>query len=166
MGLILVLGGTRSGKSEVAERLAGRERQVTFIATGVADPDDHELAERIAQHRRARSERWATVEVGPDDDLPALIAATAGPILLDSLGTWLAAQAGMEADGDELTAALADRPDATVVVSDEVGLGVHPSTAAGRQFRDRLGRLNRTVAARAERVLLVVAGRPLELDEP
>jgi adenosylcobinamide kinase/adenosylcobinamide-phosphate guanylyltransferase len=165
VGLILVLGGTRSGKSEVAERVAGLDRPVTYLATGVSSPDDAEFAERVALHRQARPDHWETVEVGPEDELVALVATTGGALLLDSLGTWLAVQPGFRVDGDLLAGALADRSEPTVVVSDEVGLGVHPSTAQGRQYRDALGSLNRAVAARADRVLLIVAGRVLELDE-
>jgi adenosylcobinamide kinase/adenosylcobinamide-phosphate guanylyltransferase len=77
----------------------------------------------------------------------------------------LAVQPDFSAEGDELAGALADRSEPTVVVSDEVGLGVHPSSAEGRQFREALGSLNRAVATRADRVLLIVAGRALELGE-
>ena len=165
MGLILVLGGTRSGKSDVAARLAGVDRPVTYLATGVPSPDDAEFAQRVALHRQARPDLWKTVEVAPDDDLVTLVATIDGALLLDSLGTWLAVQPDFSAEGDELAGALADRSEPTVVVSDEVGLGVHPSSAEGRQFREALGSLNRAVATRADRVLLIVAGRALELGE-
>ena len=90
--------------------------------------------------------------------------AAAGAVLVDSLTTWVAAAPGFDVDGDGLCAALAGRPDEVVVVSDEVGLGVHPSTETGRRFRDCLGVLNQAVAEVADRVLLVVAGRVLPLD--
>jgi adenosyl cobinamide kinase/adenosyl cobinamide phosphate guanylyltransferase len=82
------------------------------------------------------------------------------------LGTWLAGFADFAPDTAQLCAALQQRPGDTVVVSDEVGLGVHPSSEVGRQFRDALGGVNRSVADFADRVLLVVAGRVLELDLP
>jgi adenosyl cobinamide kinase/adenosyl cobinamide phosphate guanylyltransferase len=86
-----------------------------------------------------------------------------GSLLIDSLGGWLAACDDLKADGPGLAFALRDRPGDAVVVSDEVGLGVHPSSDVGRRFRDALGDVNRAVADVADRVLLVVAGRVLEL---
>ena len=84
-------------------------------------------------------------------------------MLVDALGTWVAAHDDLAVDTPALVAAL-QRPGATVVVSDEVGLGVHPSSEVGRRFRDVLGDVNRAVADVADEVLLVVAGRVLPLD--
>ena len=86
-----------------------------------------------------------------------------GTALVDSLGPWLAGLPGMATDPAPLCTALTRRAGDTVVVSEEVGLGVHPSSEAGRQFRDSLGTINQAVAAVADRVVLVVAGRGLEL---
>jgi adenosyl cobinamide kinase/adenosyl cobinamide phosphate guanylyltransferase len=163
--ITLVLGGTRSGKSEVAERLAGQlGGAVTYVATGTAtDPD---MAARIARHRARRPAGWSTVEVEADSaaTLPAVLSGLAGAVLVDSLGTWLAASPDLAPDGPALCAALAGRAGSTVLVSEEVGLGVHAPTALGRRFADALGTLNREVADAADRVLLVVAGRVLPLD--
>lgn len=160
--ITLVLGGARSGKSEVAERLAGGGA-VVYLATGTAtDPD---MAARIDDHRARRPPHWCTVECGADL-VAALRAHPDGTALVDALGTWLAAAPGFDADVAGLVAALRDRPGDTVVVSEEVGMGVHPSTEAGRRFRDALGALNRAVADVADRVLLVVAGRVLPLEKP
>ena len=159
--ITLVLGGSRSGKSAVAEQLVGRHPDpVTYVATMVLG-DDPDLAGRVAVHRRRRPSTWATVEAGPElaDSLQAL----AGTVLVDSLGPWLSAQPGMAVDAGALCAALVERHGDTVVVSDEVGLGVHPSSAAGRRFRDGLGALNQAVASVADRAYLVVAGRALPL---
>ena len=158
--ITLVLGGARSGKSDVAERLAGLGRAVTYIATGVVTDPDMEI--RIAAHRDRRPPTWATVEAGRD--LPRALRAARGPVLVDSLGTWLAGFEDFAADADELVSALTDRADHTVVVSEEVGLGVHPSTEIGRRFRDALGLVNQRVAAVADDVVLVVAGRVLRLE--
>ncbi len=161
--ITLVLGGARSGKSAVAERLAARAGQpVTYVATATegTDPD---LDARIVAHRARRPRSWATTEAGAD--LPATIRALAGTVLVDSLGPWLAAKPGMAVDASELCRTLVERPGATIIVSDEVGLGVHPSTELGRAFRDALGTLNQSVAAVSDSVLLVVAGRTLTLDD-
>jgi adenosylcobinamide kinase/adenosylcobinamide-phosphate guanylyltransferase len=160
--ITLVLGGARSGKSELAERLVERSGQaVTYVATGVAT--DGEMAARIAIHRSRRPQDWRTIEVG--NDLASAVAELPGSVLVDSLGTWLARLDEFEDDFVRLASALAARPGDTVVVSDEVGLGVHPSSEVGRQFRDALGQLNRTVAHAADEVLLVVAGRVIRLEE-
>lgn len=156
----LVLGGARSGKSEVAERLAGEH--VTYVATGApAGDDDADWAQRVARHRARRPSTWQTVEAGAD--LAACLRTAAGTALVDSLGTWVARAEGFAVDVAALHDAMVARNGDTVLVSDEVGLGVHPSTETGRRFRDALGEVNRLVAKDADEVLLVVAGRTLTL---
>jgi adenosyl cobinamide kinase/adenosyl cobinamide phosphate guanylyltransferase len=158
--ITLVLGGTRSGKSEVAESLAADAAEgVTYVATG--SPSDPDMAERIAAHRARRPAGWATVEA--TTDLPDVLAAVDGPAIVDSLGTWVAAHADLRPDAAGLCRSLGGRPADTIVVSEEVGLGVHAPTEAGRRFADALGELNRAVAEIADDVLLVVAGRVLPL---
>lgn len=160
--ITLVLGGARSGKSAVAEQLAARlSSSVTYIATGTADDDD--MAARIEAHRARRPAHWETVELVATDDLVPTLRATTGPVLLDALGTWLARAAAFRVDTDGLCDSLRRRHGDSVVVSEEVGLGVHPSSEAGRHFRDELGLLNRRVADLADDVLFVVAGRVLPL---
>lgn len=154
--ITLVLGGARSGKSGVAESLAeDASNTVTYLATGVVGADA-DFARRIAEHRRRRPATWATLECGAA--LAEALAGVEGTVVVDALGTWLAAHDDFEVDVGALLDALEARSGDSIVVSDEVGLGVHPETAAGRAFRDALGRLNQAVAARADTVLLVVAG--------
>jgi adenosyl cobinamide kinase/adenosyl cobinamide phosphate guanylyltransferase len=173
--ITLVLGGTRSGKSLVAERLVlAHPGPLTYVATGAAT--DPEMAARIERHRGRRDPRWVTVEAGADLGR-ALRAAPATPTLVDSLGTWVAGQpeftsdAAVDPEGwagrlDDLCAALGERATATVLVTDEVGMGVHPETEVGRRFRDVLGLVNQRVAAVSDEALLVVAGRVIRLEPP
>lgn len=133
---------------------------MTYLATGWAD--DEAMAARIDAHRRRRPSTWTTLEV-TGHQLPAALLATPGTVLLDALGTWLAGFDDFAVDPDPLCRALIGRSGDTVVVSDEVGLGVHPETAVGLAFRDALGTLNQAVAAVADRTVLVVAGRALAL---
>jgi len=165
--ITLVLGGTRSGKSAVAEELAARHGPpVTYVATMVP-AGDADLEARVAAHRRRRDPAWTTVDAG--DDLVGLLVTLPGTVLVDSLGPWVARALGSQdagADGAALCAALGRRPGDTVVVSDEVGMAVHPSTEDGRRFQDALGAVNHAVSAAADRVYLVVAGRPLALPGP
>jgi adenosyl cobinamide kinase/adenosyl cobinamide phosphate guanylyltransferase len=162
--ITLVLGGTRSGKSAVAEDLAARHgRPVTYVATMVP-VGDADLEARVAAHRRRRDPAWVTVDAG--DDLAGLLVFLQGTVLVDSLGPWVArglAAPDGGADAASLCAALRSRSGDTVLVSDEVGMAVHPSTQDGRRFQDALGAVNHDVSAAADRVYLVVAGRPLAL---
>ena len=161
--ITLVLGGARSGKSEIAERLAGRHPSpVFYFATATVEGDD-DLAARVAEHQHRRPSDWKTIEAGRD--LPTALRSTPlGTALVDALGPWVAQHDDFRIDTTALLAALGARSGDTVVVSEEVGLGVHPSTEAGRHFRDALGALNRAIADVADEVLLVVAGRVLPLD--
>ena len=165
--IVVVLGGARSGKSRVAEELAVRlPEPVTFVATALPETlaADAEMAARVAAHQARRPSGWRTVEAGRD--LVSAVASAEGTVVVDGLGTWVAAQPEFRADADELCRALVERRGDSVVVSDEVGLGVHPSSDAGRRFRDALGEVNQAVAAIADEVLLVVAGHALRLEKP
>jgi adenosyl cobinamide kinase/adenosyl cobinamide phosphate guanylyltransferase len=159
--ITLVLGGARSGKSEVGEQIAASLPQpVTYLATAVPG-DDADFVARIAAHKDRRPSSWLTIEAG--SELIGVLAGTEGTVLVDSLGTWVSATPDFEIDGPGLCWALRSRSGSTVIVSEEVGLGVHPSTAVGGRFRDVLGTLNQSVSAAADEVLLVVAGRSLRL---
>ena len=177
MSLQLVIGGTRSGKSAHAERLAAAAGlAVRYVAT--ADGADPELAERIGAHRARRPASWVTVEAGD-----ALGEAIAGGecVVLDGLGAWIAGllhRAGAFDEPsepalvrvraqvrDELEAVLsAGRTGATViVVAEDAGGGVLPPHAASRAWLDLLGEATQRLAAAAERADLVVAGRAIPL---
>jgi adenosyl cobinamide kinase/adenosyl cobinamide phosphate guanylyltransferase len=158
--LTLLLGGARSGKSELAESMCVGD-DVAYVATGEATDDD--MSARIAAHKLRRPPAWTTLECGPDL-IGAIRAIDAHrTVLVDSLGTWVARTDGFAADGVALAEALRCRTGTTVVVSEEVGLGVHPETEVGRLWRDALGDVNRAVAGVADEVLLVIAGRTIVL---
>ncbi|NJP90746.1 bifunctional adenosylcobinamide kinase/adenosylcobinamide-phosphate guanylyltransferase [Nonomuraea sp. FMUSA5-5] len=167
----LLLGGARSGKSAAAELRLAAEPYVTYVATGPDGAGDGEWAARVRAHRERRPPHWDTAET---TDLAGTIRAATMPLLVDGLGTWLAAvfdehgawegdRAPVAARCDDLVAAWRQAPEPVVAVSDEVGMGVVPATASGRAFRDALGRLNERLAAESEYVALVVAGRLIEL---
>jgi adenosylcobinamide kinase/adenosylcobinamide-phosphate guanylyltransferase len=187
MSRVLVLGGSRSGKSAHAEQLLEGWDDVTYLATSRVDDTDTEWAARVAVHRARRPAHWRTVETTAPSEL-----VRAGAVLVDSVTTWVAAlmdetgiwdvaeDAGAHAADRSPAAAvaarerLAERIDAlvsnwvmtpahVVAVSDEVGLGVVPETRAGRLFRDTLGTVNQRLAATADEVWFVVAGLPQRL---
>jgi adenosyl cobinamide kinase/adenosyl cobinamide phosphate guanylyltransferase len=162
--ITLVIGGARSGKSAIAEDLARRTgAPVTYLATSAVSPGDASMAARVAAHRDRRPDEWATVEVGRDD-VASTVRATSGMVLLDSLTAWVAGAPGFAVDVASLCSALAETKADAVLVTDEVGFGVSPSTTAGNEFRDALGLVNSAVAEAADEVLLVIAGRVLRLD--
>ncbi|MBV6696152.1 bifunctional adenosylcobinamide kinase/adenosylcobinamide-phosphate guanylyltransferase [Kitasatospora aureofaciens] len=173
----LLLGGARSGKSTKAEQLLAGHPDVLYVATGGTRDGDAEWAQRVALHRERRPASWRTAETC---DLETVLADTAdpAPVLVDCLALWLTSAMdecgawddAVWADGGEaavqrrceaLAAAWERTGRQVVAVSNEVGMGVVPATAAGRRFRDTLGRLNMAVADASERVLLVVAGQVL-----
>jgi len=162
--ITLVLGGARSGKSRYAETLVAAEAPPwIYVATGEALDD--EMAQRIAEHRARRDERWQTVEA--PRDLAGALAAMPAPsaVLVDCMTLWLSnlmlAGCDVEAGMAGVEAALGRRQGATVLVSNEVGSGIVPDSALARRFRDLQGSLNQRLAARADRVVLLVAGLPL-----
>lgn len=172
---LLVLGGVRAGKSAYAvaraEALGGR---VAFVAT--AEPGDAEMTGRIERHRASRPAGWRTVEAPV-----ALAEALAGlqgqadAVVLDCLTLWVSNLFSRApempdhrflAEAGRLTDLIGRRPFDLVVVSNEVGWGVHPESALGRRFRDALGLVNQAVARVADEVVLLVAGCPLWLKQP
>jgi adenosylcobinamide kinase / adenosylcobinamide-phosphate guanylyltransferase len=169
-----VLGGARSGKSAEAERRLSAFPHVVYVATGGTREGDGEWAARVRAHRERRPASWRTEETC---DLVPLLSEDGPPLLIDCLALWLThamdavgawddgrwAESGAAELGERIGALLAAvrRTRRTVVaVSNEAGSGVVPATAAGRRFRDELGRLNAGFAAECEHVLLVVAGLP------
>ena len=162
--IVLVLGGTRSGKSEVAERVAAMLPQpVTYVATASVDGDP-DFARRVAAHRARRPATWRTVDA--PENLEHCVREISGTVLVDSTGTWIASTPDFGVDVDALRDACLERSGDTVIVGEEVGLAVHPPTEVGRRFADALGNCNRRLADVADRVLLVVAGRTIDLGPP
>jgi adenosyl cobinamide kinase/adenosyl cobinamide phosphate guanylyltransferase len=168
--LVVLLGGARSGKSARAVELAaGRGGPVTFVATGEAGDD--EMAARIEAHRASRPASWTTLEEPLDLGSALAAARSDATVVVDCLSLWVAnalergdSDAEVEEQARAAAAAAAGRSGLTVAVSNEVGLGIVPSTALGRRYRDVLGRVNATWVAAADEAALVVAGRSLHLE--
>ncbi len=159
--LVFVIGGARSGKSSFAEaRIKALPTPWLYIATGQAFDD--EMRARIARHQAERGAGWTTIEA-PHDLAGALRDAPVdAPVLVDCLTLWLTnrllAEADLTRERAELVAALVARRAPTVVVSNEVGLGIVPDNTLSRRFRDEAGFLHQAVAAAAAEVHLMVAG--------
>lgn len=169
--LTLLIGGARSGKSTLAVEIGRRfGGDVVFLATAEAFDDD--LTARIERHRVERP-AWTTVEE-PTDVAGALTSMPADAlVLLDCLTVWIGnlVHANLSDDAIEehsrrAVAAVSARQGPTVVITNEVGFGLHPESALGRRYRDLLGRINQQWAAAAATTLLVVAGRAVRLNDP
>lgn len=172
-GLVLVLGGARSGKSRHAEgEIERHPAPWTYVATadlGFGGGRDAEMEARVAHHRARRGAGWETTEAPLD--LANCLAGLppARPVLVDCLTLWLTnhllAEHDLDAQAEALEAALAARTGPTVCVANEVGFGIVPDNALARRFRDAAGLLNQRLARRARKVVLVVAGLPLIVKE-
>ncbi|SHE69504.1 adenosylcobinamide kinase /adenosylcobinamide-phosphate guanylyltransferase [Ferrithrix thermotolerans DSM 19514] len=168
--LTLVLGGTRSGKSAYAETILARAGGVTYVAPTQLGKDDRELLRRVQRHRERRPDTWHTHEVIDLEELVGfLYQKQRYPVLLDSFGS-LVARAMEDWDEEGARAyllsvieAIVRSGNSHVVVSEEVGLSLHPLTKVGRDFVDLLGMCNQRIAKSAKDVVLIVAGLPLVL---
>lgn len=177
--LTFILGGARSGKSAYAQQLAEkRDGRVTFVATATAG--DEEMRARIARHRSERPAAWSTREI-PHGIAAALQTAAlqADIVLLDCITMLVsnllfldgadepdesAAMLRVDTEIDGLLALIENDSAEWIVVSNEVGLGLVPPTPLGRIYRDLLGRANQVLAARAEKVIWMVAGIPVPIE--
>jgi adenosylcobinamide kinase/adenosylcobinamide-phosphate guanylyltransferase len=167
----LILGGARSGKSALAERLASSFDEVVYIAT--AQALDGEMSERIAHHRARRPAQWACIE--EPLALAETLRARAAPgrcLLVDCLTLWLSNLLGAadesvwERERSALLSALPGLDGTVLLVSNEVGLGVIPMGELTRRYVDEAGRLHQALGQVCERVVFVAAGLPLVLKGP
>ena len=169
---LLVLGGARSGKSRHAlEQARQGGPRVAFLATARAL--DGDMASRIARHRAERPPRWTTIE--EPHEVPAACRRAARShdlVVIDCVTVWVSNlmergddDAVVLAAADDLAKLLRERLVSVILVSNEVGEGVHPPTELGRRFRDLLGLVNQRLAAAADRVTLMVAALPLTVKD-
>ncbi len=170
MALTLLIGGARAGKSRIASRLAGEAGDDVYVIA-TAEALDDEMSARIAIHRAERPPAWTVVEE-PIELREALERVPErAAVIIDCLTLWVANLIGRNASDDHIAAeteacaaAAAARRGTSVVVTNEVGAGIVPAAAVARRYRDVLGRVNSVWAHEADRALLVVAGRTLELE--
>ena len=163
----LILGGARSGKSALAERLAlASAREVIYLATATAG--DGEMSERIRHHQSRRPSHWLLVEEPLELAATLQTHASANTtILVDCLTLWLANLLAAETEGlfqqqrDALLSCLPSLSGRILFVSNEVGMGIVPMGELTRRFVDEAGRLHQDLAQICDRVTMVVAGLPL-----
>ncbi|OJV12365.1 MAG: adenosylcobinamide kinase/adenosylcobinamide phosphate guanyltransferase [Dyadobacter sp. 50-39] len=165
--IIYVTGGVRSGKSRFAMDLALRKSaSPVYVATSKIWDED--FAERVKRHRDERGPEWTSLESERDIHLLPLAGKVA---VIDCVTLWLANLfAASEYDVEKSLAAFKTEVDALaaidatlIIISNEIGMGVHAETAAGRKFTDLQGWANQYVAAAAQEAILMVSGLPLTL---
>ena len=174
MSRILIVGGARAGKSRYALQCAedvvskkgesGVER--VFVAT--AQRSDAEMSARIDRHRSERDAAWRTVEEPLDIcDVMLEECRRRSVVVVDCLTLWLnnlmLHDRDVDAEVERLASCLGEIDGDLIIVSNELGLGLVPDTALGRVYRDAHGVMNRVVAEKCDRVVLMVAGLPIML---
>ena len=171
MSTTLIIGGARSGKSDLALEIARKwGRAVTFIAT--AEARDDEMRKRIAQHQAERDSAWITLEAPIEVAEAISNTPEENLIILDCLTLWVSnlfdrgIEPEAEARARQAGAALGRRTTPSLVITNEVGSGIVPDNAAARAYRDLLGSINSIFAADSREVLLVAAGRVSPLKKP
>ncbi|NNN19717.1 MAG: adenosylcobinamide kinase/adenosylcobinamide phosphate guanyltransferase [Acidimicrobiaceae bacterium] len=168
-GKYIFLGGTRSGKSYLAEQaIATRHSQICYVATAPrawisSDPD---FAARVAEHQKRRGANWQTLELARPEDLYELIEKAQIPTLVDSVGGWIAHDDVFVPDFGRLEAAIRSCRAPLSFVAEEAGLAVHPKSQAARRYVDLLGQTNQAIAKCVDRVFFVAAGTATELFTP
>ncbi|MBN2534100.1 MAG: bifunctional adenosylcobinamide kinase/adenosylcobinamide-phosphate guanylyltransferase [Spirochaetales bacterium] len=175
--IIFITGGARSGKSDAAVKLASLYgEKVIYIATGYAG--DEEMKQRIEAHKKQRPSSWITVEAetGVGKELSYLGENTDAVILdcLTMLTSNILLKKDMKKNGEAGEKRIKEELDilldecsrkraSCIIVSNEVGMGIVPATGIGRLYRDVLGKVNKYIAAKADRVLLMISGLAVDV---
>ena len=167
--VILFLGGARSGKSAFAENIASSFDKVAYIAT--AEAIDDEMIERIEQHRSVRPSNWATYEVdGGLSETFEKAAEGVEAVIIDCMTVYIGRRMYKIANDNEIVEEIVEVIKAAsssgktvLIVSNEVGMGVVPEYPVGRRYRDLLGVINQRIAALSDKVILTIAGIPLDI---
>lgn len=170
-GFSLLVGGARSGKSDLAVKL-GEVWSGDVIVAATAEPSDDDMERRINRHQHDRPVGWGLIE-SPMLSADDVVAVEPGALLIVDCITMLVnnmmfadkTEAQIDKHASILSHAFVSRTDPTIVITNEVGLGVHPETELGRHYRDVLGRFNQRLAARAQTTLFVAAGKVTPLEQ-
>lgn len=168
-GKYIFLGGTRSGKSLIAEQVISLGRDaVCYLATAPRKwtESDSEFKVRVAEHQLRRGASWQTVELSAPGDLYGFISNAKIPTVIDSIGSWIASEVNFRPDPLRLIEAIEDCRAPLSFVAEEAGMSIHPAQEVARAYIDALGEINQAIASIVDRAFLVVAGRITELFVP
>ncbi|MDE0844852.1 MAG: bifunctional adenosylcobinamide kinase/adenosylcobinamide-phosphate guanylyltransferase [Actinomycetota bacterium] len=171
-GFTFLTGGARSGKSRLAQEIANSsESSVCFIAT--AEALDEDMATRITQHQNDRPAHWSTKEAPIEINNALLNVDKNHVVIIDCLTLWVSNLLSAEFSSSailrksaEALASIRNRNAPTIVVSNEVGLGIVPGNELSRTYRDVLGSVNQSFAGNSDQAFLTVAGLLLPLQHP
>lgn len=168
--IIFIIGGARSGKSRHALKLANGKK-IAFIAT--CQPLDKEMKKRIALHKKARPLNWQTFE--EFHDIPALLKKIGNKfdvILIDCLTLLITNlllkkynSGEIENEIKKILSVLKTIKAKSIIVSNELGLGIVPRNKLAREFRDIAGRVNQIAASGSDQVFFMIAGIPLKIKD-
>lgn len=169
-GFSLLVGGARSGKSDLAVKL-GEQWPGAVTVAATAEPSDEDMARRINRHQLDRPSDWGLIE-SPTLGAHDVVTVEPGALLIVDCITMLVnnmlfagkTEAQIDEHASALSHAFVSRADPTIVITNEVGLGIHPETELGRRYRDVLGRFNQRMASRSQTTLFVAAGRVTPLE--
>ncbi|KHJ37182.1 bifunctional adenosylcobalamin biosynthesis protein CobP [Pedobacter glucosidilyticus] len=162
-----ISGGARSGKSSYAQNLAlSLTNKPVYLAT--ARNWDKDFEKRIIRHQQDRDERWENIE---EEKYPARIDFTGKVVVIDCVTLWLTnffvdTQYDVEASLEQIKQAFDDltQQEATfIIISNELGMGLHADTESGRKFTDLQGWFNQYIAKKADKAIFMVSGLPLSL---
>ena len=168
----LITGGKRSGKSAYAQQLAlAQSDHPVYLATAPPYPSDDSWTKRIARHRQSRDVRWKNLE---EPLYLHRVVPTQRVVVIDCITLWLSNWLTEETYDQEIALKAAQQEfdrvvlveSALLIVTNEVGMGLHADTSAGRDFVELQGWVNQYIAQCAERVTFMVAGLPLSIKEP
>lgn len=167
--IVLITGGARSGKSRLALQIAEGHSPKIFVAT--CEPLDSEMQCRINNHKKERGHTWITIEE-PIGLAPILQQRAAGVLLIDCMTLWLSNLLLLEKSDQQITAMISQlcetaqqRNALTIIVTNEIGMGIVPDNELARRFRDLAGIMNQNLAKTADTVICAMSGLPLYLKE-
>jgi len=165
--IIFITGGQRSGKSRFAQSFAlGLSDHPVYLATAHIWDDDFQV--RVQRHKDDRGEEWETIE---EEMTISQLQLDGRVVLLDCVTLWLTNIYVQNQYDPELTLEKAkkewksfrEKDFTLLVVSNEIGMGVHAENEASRKFADLQGWMNQQIAADADEAYLMVSGIPVKI---
>ena len=165
--ITFITGGTKSGKSELAEYIAKDSKNLSYIALSVNNPDDKEWQDKIYLHRKRRPKEWKLIET---TDLINTLSHQDGPLLIDSIGGYV--MESIEKGNEEwsikmhsLISILIQRKSITFIVGEQVGWSLVSEFKIGNIYIERIGELQKIITKIAKENWLAINGRAIKIDE-
>jgi len=165
--IVLITGGTKSGKSEFAEHLAKEVEKLSYVALSENNLDDKEWQDKINIHRKRRPKDWKIIET---TDLLNTLRKEEGPLLIDSIGGFV--MKSIEKEQNEWTTKmnllirlLVKRKSVTIIVGEQVGWSLVSEYKVGNTYIERIGELQKRITKITKDNWLAINGRAIKIDE-